>query len=302
MRTADESLIDRFVAPQPIVRLEVLRILAPLAILGFMSARILHAGDWLSDEGFRIPALENDWRQPVSFAGVSIGVAYAISVALVASGLAVVAGAFTRVASAVFCVLLVYVALADRMAAFTVSKIAPMIALALFLSPAGARYSVDAWRAKRRDPTWSPPTHVSWGNVRFFQVLLPVFYMSSGIFKAKGDWLSDPYVLWSHIHDSYQTWVSWFIGNHAPKVIWPILQAITLAFEALAPIWFALPWTRPFAFGWGVAMHFMIGLMFGPVIWFSMLMITLLVAGYAPLPWLERVFAAVAGRLVRSKK
>ena len=296
----DQPLIDRFFAPQPIVRLEVLRILAPLAILGFMSSRIIHAGDWLSDEGFRIPALDNDWRQPVSFAGVSIGLAYAICAALVASGLAVVAGAFTRVASAVFCVLLVYVALADRMAAFTVSKISPMIALALFLSPAGARYSVDAWRARRRDKKALLPTHVSWGNVRFFQVLLPVFYMASGIFKAKGDWLSDPYVLWSHIHDSYQTWVSWFIGNHAPAVMWTILQVITLVFEALAPAWFALPWTRPFAFGWAVMMHFMIGIMFGPVIWFSLLMITLNIAAYAPLTWLERAFAAVSARLLRS--
>jgi len=299
MRTADESLTDRFFAPQPIVRLEVLRILAPLAILGFMSSRIIHAGDWLSDEGFRIPFLENDWRQPMSFGGVSLGTAYAICAVLVVSGLAVAAGAFTRVASGVFCALLVFVALADRMAAFTVSKISPMIVLALFLSPAGARYSVDAWRARRRDPKVALPTHVSWGNVRFFQVLLPVFYLSSGIFKAKGDWLSDPYVLWSHIHDSYQTWISWFIGNHAPKVAWTILQGITLAFEALAPVWFVLPWTRPFAFGYGVLMHLMIGLMFGPVIWFSLLMITLLVAAYAPLSWLERVFGAVARRLQR---
>jgi hypothetical protein len=30
--------------------------------------------------------------------------------------------------------------------------------------------------------------------------------------------------------------------------------------------------------------------MFGPVIWFSLLMISLLVAGYAPEPWLARAF------------
>jgi hypothetical protein len=185
------------------------------------------------------------------------------------------------------------------MAAFTVSKISPMIALALCLSPAGARYSVDAWRRKRKNPNWQPPTHCSWGNVRFFQVMLAVFYMSSGIAKAKGDWLSDPHVLWSHIHDSYQTWVSWFIGNHAPVWSWTILQGITLAFEILAPIWFVMPWTRPFAFGWAVVMHLMIGLMFGPVIWFSLLMITLNIGAYAPQAWLERVFATVAKRLLR---
>jgi hypothetical protein len=35
-------------------------------------------------------------------------------------------------------------------------------------------------------------------------------------------------------------------------------------------------------------MHALIGLMFGPVIWFALLMASLLVACFAPLPWLER--------------
>jgi hypothetical protein len=34
----------------------------------------------------------------------------------------------------------------------------------------------------------------------------------------------------------------------------------------------------------------MIGLMFGPVIWFSLLMMSLLIAGYAPERWLIRGF------------
>ena len=301
MRDAPDALIDRFVAPQPIVRLELIRILAPLAILGFMSSRIINARDWISDAGFRIPTSIEDYRQPLAIPGVPVWMAYAIVTLLVIAGLMVVAGAFTRVAAATFFVILVYVALADRMAAFTVSKISPVIALGLFLSPAGARYSVDAWRAKRRDKNWLPPTHCGWGSVRFFQVWLGVFYLSSGIAKAKGDWLSDPYVLWSHIHDSYQTWVSWFIGNHAPKVMWTVLQGITLTFELAAPLWFILPWTRPFAFGWAVLMHLMIGLMFGPVIWFSLLMITLLLASYAPLSWIERAFAAVAIRLQKPR-
>jgi len=36
----------------------------------------------------------------------------------------------------------------------------------------------------------------------------------------------------------------------------------------------------------------MIGLMFGPVIWFSLLMIALLVPSYAPERWLARVLPA----------
>jgi hypothetical protein len=68
------------------------------------------------------------------------------------------------------------------------------------------------------------------------------------------------------------------------------MQWLTLVFEVGAPLWFALPWTRIPALVYGVAMHAMIGLMFGPVIWFSLLMITLLVAAYAPAGWLGVLF------------
>jgi hypothetical protein len=277
----------RVFTPQPIVRLVAVRILAPIAILGFLSSRIIHADDWLSSAGFHMPALEHDWRQPVSMPALAPAAAWAVAIALVVTGVMTALGAFTRFATAAFGALLVYVALADRLAAFTVSKIGPVIVLALAFTPAGARWSVDAWRARRKDPKWQAPTHVSGGCVRFFQIMLPVFYCSSGICKAYGDWLTDPYVLWTHVHDSYQTPVSWLAANYLPKFSWTVMQATTLAFEALAPVWFFLRWTRPYAFGYGVAMHAMIGLMFGPVAWFSLLMMSLLVASYAPATLLD---------------
>jgi uncharacterized membrane protein YphA (DoxX/SURF4 family) len=273
--------------PRPIERLAAVRILAPLAILGFLSSRIVHADDWLSDAGFRVPAIP-DWRQPVSLPALPLGAAWAVCVALVAAGLATSLGVATRWVSAVFAALLAYVALADRLAAFTVSKLAPVIVLALCLSPSGARYSIDAWRRRRRDPAAPRPTLVSGGCVAFFQILLPVFYFSSGWSKAAGDWLSERYVLWTHLHDSYQTTVSWLLANHLPAWMWTAIQGAVLAFECGAPVWFGLRVTRPYALAFGVAMHLGIGLMFGPVIWFSLLMITLLVASFAPERWLVR--------------
>lgn len=290
-RTASDVLdgiVMKVFEPQPIIRLELVRILVPLAIIGFMSSRMLHADDWLSDAGFHVPPIDHDWRQAAGVEPVPVWAAWSIAIALLVSGLAVAAGAFTRWTSAVFAALLVYVALADRLAAFTVSKISPAIVIALCLSPAGARWSVDAWLRKRRDPKWVPPTHASWGSVRFFQFLLPIFYLSSGYAKARGEWLTQPYLLYSHLHDSYQTWVSWLLGNYMPAFMWTVLQGITLVFECGAPVWFALRWTRPYAFVWGVAMHAMIGLMFGPVIWFSLLMIGLLASSYGPTAWLHK--------------
>jgi hypothetical protein len=341
------DVIDRIFHPQPIVRLEWIRIVAPLMILGFMSSRMLHADDWLSTSGFRIPALTDDWRQPIAFAGLPVWEAWALCATMLISGLMTSLGAFTRGASAVFASTLVYVALADRLAAFTVSKISPIIVIAICLSPAGARYSIDAWRRRRFGPPrasatlfaggmvlafgiaatvftsgrmvffgaivvgavgvvrgllelgkqthapdleWSPPTHVSWGNVRFFQVMLAVFYLASGIAKKNGDWLSHNDVLWTHLHDSYQTTISWVLANHLPAFSWNVFQQITLGFEIAAPLWFALPWTRTPALVWALGMHLMIGLMFGPVIWFSLLMMTLLIGSYAPIKLLQRLF------------
>jgi uncharacterized membrane protein YphA (DoxX/SURF4 family) len=282
------ALVERVLfAPRAIERLAAVRILAPLAILGFMSSRIAHADDWLSEAGFHVPALSG-WQQPVSLPALPVWLAWSVGAAIAVSGALTAIGAITRWSSAVFAALLAYVALADRLAAFTVSKLAPVIALALCLSPSGARYSVDAWRRHRRDPKAPRPARVSGGCVSFFQILLPVFYVSSGWCKASHDWLSEPHVLWTHLHDSYQTSVSWLLANHVPAWMWTAFQGAVLAFECGAPLWFALRPTRPYAFAFGVGMHLMIGLMFGPVIWFSLLMISLLVASYAPERWLIR--------------
>jgi uncharacterized membrane protein YphA (DoxX/SURF4 family) len=280
-----KRLVERCFAPQPIVRLEAVRILAPIAILGFYTSRIVHADDWLSWTGFHPPALADDWRQPVEIPPVPPWLAWVIAIALVIAGLAVIAGALTRWATALFAVLLVYVALADRLEAFTVSKLGAAIAIALACSPCGTRFSIDAWRRGG-----DPPELCSGGSVRFFQLLLPVFYCSSGICKATGDWLSNDHVLWTHLHDSYQTPVSYFAANHLPAFAWTAMQATTLAFEALAPLWFALRWTRPFAVAYAMVMHTLIGLMFGPVAWFALLMIALLAASYLPVTWLQPTF------------
>ena len=291
-----DRLVGWCFAPQPIVRLEVIRILAPLAILGFMAARLAHPDDWLSTDGFRIPPLADDWRQPALLPPLAPWLAWSVCIALVTSGLALSAGLFTRWSATVFAGLLVLVALADRMSAFTVSKLGPVIAIALALSPAGTRYALDSWRRHRRAPTRPLPELCTGGNVRFFQVLLPVFYFGSGVCKAGGDWLSEPFVLWTHLHGSYQTGVSWWLANHLPPQAWTVMQATTLGFECAAPLLFALRWTRPWAVAYGLAMHALIGMMFGPVVYFSLLMIVLLVAGYVPIAWLAPSFGLRRGR------
>jgi uncharacterized membrane protein YphA (DoxX/SURF4 family) len=277
--------------PEIIERLALLRILAPLAALGFMSSRLIHADHWIGSAGFSVPNLGGDYRQPIYLAPLPDELAWLLAAVMVVSGLATAVGFRTRPSAAVFAGTLVYVALADRLAAFTVSKISPVIMVALALSAAGARFGVDAWLNSRREgePSQSP-THAPGGAIRFVQLFLPIFYCSSGICKGRGDWFSRWDVLWTHLHDSYQTPVSFFLAENLPAGSWALMQLATIVFEIGAPLWFALASTRSVALLYALAMHALIGLMFGPVIWFSLLMMILNVTAFAPEKWVKAPF------------
>jgi uncharacterized membrane protein YphA (DoxX/SURF4 family) len=280
------ALSDWLAKPLPVLRIEIVRIAAPLAILGFMSGRLAHADEWIGNAGFRVPDLGGDWRQPLYVPALPTAVAWAVAAAMVASGLACALGYKTRRSALVFAATLAFVAVSDRLAAFTVSKMSPAVVLAIAAGPAGTRLGVDAWMKARRgehvDDAMRPM-----GSVRFLQLLPVTIYSASGIAKARGDWLSVPLVLWSHLHDSYQTALSFALASSLPGWSWTLMQGLVLAFEMLAPLWFGLARTRTYALVFGLGMHAMIGLCFGPVLWFALLMMTMLVGGYVPESLLE---------------
>lgn len=292
----DERIRAWLARPARLERLVLLRVLAPLAILGFMSSRLVHADHWIGAAGFVVPDLGGDWRQPLYLPPLPEPWPWVVALTMLVSAGATIVGYRTRVAALVFAGTLAYVALADRLAAFTVSKISPAIALTIACSAAGARYALDA----RRDASSrARPTHTTGEPVRFLQLFLALFYCSSGFCKARGDWLTRWDVLWTHLHDSYQTPVSHFLANTLPASAWPLMQLTAFVFEIGAPLWFAWSRTRHAAFLYGLAMHGLIGMMFGPVVWFSLLMMTLLLVAYAPDRWvtvLPRPLARLEGR------
>jgi hypothetical protein len=275
------EISDWLEKPVPVLRLEIVRIAAPLAVLGFMSGRLAHADEWIGDAGFRVPDLGGDWRQPIFVPSLPSSLAWAVAATMVLSGIACSIGYRSRASAGVFAATLVFVAVSDRLAAFTVSKLSPAVMLAVAAGPAGTRLGLDAWR-ERRDGGDLPEKTQPIGSVRFLQLLLVTIYSASGIAKARGDWLSQPLVLWSHLHDSYQTGLSFALASVLPGWSWTLMQGLVLTFETLAPLWFGMSRTRNYAFVFGLGMHAMIGLCFGPVVWFALLMMTLLVAGYAP--------------------
>ena len=74
-------------------------------------------------------------------------------------------------------------------------------------------------------------------------------------------------------------------------------QVFTLVLETFAPLWFAWSRSRPLAVLAAASMHAMIGLMFGPVRYFAMLMATLIVASHISSERLERGERWLAKRL-----
>jgi hypothetical protein len=270
-----------FDEPTPVLRIEIVRICAPLAILGFTSGRLAHADEWIGDAGFRVPDLGGDWRQPLYIPALPSWAAWSVAAAMVVSGLACCLGVKTRASALVFASTLVFVALSDRLETYTVTKLSPAVMLAVALSPAGARLGAEAY-FRRKKTGKRPKKYRTSGSVRFLQLLVVVMYSASGIAKARADWLKVPLVLWSHLHDSYQTPIAFALASVLPAWTWTLFQGMVLAFELFAPLWFGLPRTRTWALCFGLSMHTMIGLMFGPVRWLALLMMTLLTAGYLP--------------------
>jgi hypothetical protein len=93
--------------------------------------------------------------------------------------------------------------------------------------------------------------------------------------------------------------VTLFLANLLPPVAWTLFQVATLTLETFAPLWFSWSKTRPYALVAAVGMHAMIGLMFGPVRYFAMLMMTLIIASHLSEARLDAVTRKLA-KLTRS--
>ena len=232
-------------SPQPAHRIAILRIVAPLAILGLLSSRLLNFREFFTDAGYHIPDLiagpggrsfffhliHGRVQQPFYIHPIGELAAHVVAILVVVFGLCVSLGLFTRVSTLVFAALLVYVALFDRVSAVSVNKLGTIVMIALCFCPSGARYSLDA--LMRRRP---PPDDIPGAPLRFLQVQLVVMYCASGLCKSiQGDWLHNGYVLWSQLHGHYQTSLAFFLGGHLPSWVWPPLQGTVLALRTLRP-------------------------------------------------------------------
>ncbi|HLT36820.1 MAG TPA: HTTM domain-containing protein, partial [Enhygromyxa sp.] len=162
---------------------------------------------------------------------------------------------------------------ADRLASFSMNKLALVAWLILLLAP----WPTDSTDEPTSSEAESAPLQLrslpqlrsAW-PLRILQATLLLQYFGAGVCKLRGGWLSSSEVLWLQAQDVYMTDLSAWTVRELPDGVWAGLQYGALAFELLAPILLGVRRLRPLGFAWGLVMHLGIGLMMYRVGYFSL--------------------------------
>lgn len=250
-------------APVPAIRLESFRWTLTLALLIYTLAWSTEAREWLTPAGFHVsPSASGGLQLPIPLLrGAALP---AFLLVYIGSMVAILLDLRPRAASYVVFVGLLYVTTADRLAAFSMNKLALVSWLVLLLAPWPEHSAGDASKADR-----VPQLRSAW-PLRICQATLLLQYLGAGICKLRGDWLSSSKVLWLQAQDVYMTELSAWMVRELPLGVWVGLQHGALAFELLAPLLFCVRRLRPIGLAWGLLMHLGIGLMMYAVGYFSL--------------------------------
>ena len=239
------------VAPRDSIRLDTFRVTSGLVLLVYMAHWWLDdALEWLTVGGFHLSpaAAGSDWLTPPPLPMWALA---PFGVAFFGALLAFTLGFRLPWSAGLAFLLLGYVTHVDPLAAFTPNNLFLAVLAVFAVLPRGAWWTVD------RRP--APPLSV-W-PVRLFQATLVALYFTAGTCKVLyGDWLSDSHVLLSQVQGPFRTESAAWLLRHLPPEAFSILQSLSLAFELLSPLLFAVPRLRRVGFWWGMGMHLGIAL------------------------------------------
>jgi hypothetical protein len=163
---------------------------------------------------------------------------------------------------------LIDVTAADQLAAFSPNKLLILIMSVFACATHGAH-----WSLCRRNAT----KHSVW-PVRILQITIIIHLFTAGSTKVVfGEWLSNPYVLWTQMQGTYRTDLAAFLLNVLPPKFWVFLQINALLFELFCPVLFIRKHLRWIAFVWGGAFQLMIALTMHGLIYFNLIILSFFV-------------------------
>jgi len=241
------------------IRLETFRMLFSVSLLVFMLAWWQHAEEWLTPTGFH-PSREALRSFTLVFPPLPRPLLPWFGVVLFGSITALVVGEKTRLMRWLVFLCITYVTCVDPLSSFTLNRLYIASFALLALSAEGAYWNVDGTRPRPRS-AWA---------LRMLQATFITQVFTAGICKITwGQWLDDPYILWSQAQGHYKTPLAAWMYQHVPVGMWAWMQYSALSFELLCPLLFVVRALRPIGFLWGFAFFMLIALTMHELIYFS---------------------------------
>lgn len=227
----------------------IFRVIHGLTLFLFLATWWQQAPEWIGPNGFHFA---DEPAKPLPFAVLPF-----FSILQFGTLIFFIVGWRVRLTAAISLILLCYVTLIDRIAAFSINSIY-LFTLTVFIIYPG--------KPTKRGTTTATPT-------RMLQLALVTIYFSSGWHKAVfGDWLDSPTVLRTMLSGIYMTDTAAWALHTFPDWMWMSAQYLTLAFELFSPVLFfssshKLRW---FGIAFGCLFHLGIALFMDQLIYFSL--------------------------------
>jgi len=266
MALAGRWLQGLFFGPEDPVRLDTYRRVVAVLLFVYVMSRALHPLEWLTEEGFHfLPGQQNHW-EPAPFPLLPAALLPAfLGIFFLAIG-GIVIGWRVRIATWIVLACFIYVTFVDTTSAFTVNRLLIVILSVLAVAPEPKSVESRAGGGTvQRQSAWP---------IRVLQITLLVQLSTAGLCKiTRGDWLEEPYAVWSQSQGYYMTDFAAWMLNTLPKEAWIPMQYSSLGFELFAPLLFLVKRLRPLGILWGLAFHGMIALTMHKIVFLSSVMV-----------------------------
>jgi hypothetical protein len=218
---------------------------------------------------------------------------YAHFAVLGLAALAVMLGAFYRVSIVVFTVLFTWMELLDAATYLNHYYAISLLGILLSFMPAERRFSIDAWRARRRGAPL--PTTVPFWTLAMLRGQLGVVYFFAGVAKLNADWLlhAEPLHTWLVARSDLP-----LVGRILEHPLIPMVMSwsgalfdLSIAFLLLAPR------TRWMGYLSVVAFHLLTGWLFPTIGIFPYVMVVLTPVFFGP-SWPIELMNRLRGRRI----
>jgi len=212
------------------------------------------------------------------------------------AGLIVVAlfalGLWTRWTAILTALLVISYANRGTGALFGLDQINVFLCLYLAVGNSGAAFSLDAWRARRKNPVQSAGQGRAAADTltriatRLIQVHMCIVYLFAAIGKLQGEaWLNGEAIWGAFASYEYQTLDMTWLAGHMSIIALLTLSSLAWELSYVALVWPRL--TRPIFLAFAVLVHLGIGLCMG-MMTFGLIMIAGNLAFIEP-QWLQQV-------------